>query len=116
MNKHRNNNTESYIKKLRVALPGLARKHGTPLFIIDRTLLLTQLARFRKLLPRVELFYAVKANPNFEVIKTLAKHGCGFDVASKPEMELVLSAGVKPEKLIFAHTVKSNEAIQFAKC
>lgn len=114
MDKHKNN-IESYTKKLRLSLPALARKHGTPLFIISRTLLLTQLARFRKLLPRVELFYAVKANPNFEVIKTLAKYGCRFDVASKPEMKCVLSAGVKPEKLIFAHTVKSSEAIQFAR-
>ncbi|MGQ9678705.1 MAG: hypothetical protein ACUVUD_05425 [bacterium] len=101
-------------QKLRLALPGLARKHGTPLFIISRTLLLTQLARFRQPLPRVELFYAVKANHNFEVIKTLAKHGCRFDVASKPEIELVFSAEVKPERLILAHTVKRSEVIQFA--
>lgn len=114
MNKF-SNNTKTYIKKLRTALPGLAKKHGTPLFIISRTLLLAQLNRFRKLLPRVEPFYAVKANPNPEVIKLLAQHGCGFDVASEPEIELVLAAGVKPEKLIFANTIKRTEAIQFAR-
>lgn len=114
MNKF-SNNTKTYIKKLRTALPGLAKKHGTPLFIISRTLLLAQLNRFRKLLPRVEPFYAVKANPNPEVIKLLAQHGCGFDVASEPEIELVLAAGVKPERLIFANTIKRTEAIQFAR-
>lgn len=114
MNKF-SNNTKTYIKKLRTALPGLAKKHGTPLFIISRTLLLAQLNRFRKLLPRVEPFYAVKANPTPEVIKLLAQHGCGFDVASEPEIELVLAAGVKPEKLIFANTIKRTEAIQFAR-
>ncbi|MCL6465994.1 MAG: type III PLP-dependent enzyme [candidate division WOR-3 bacterium] len=96
-------------------MPGLAKKHGTPLFIISRTLLLAQLSRFRKLLPRVEPFYAVKANPNPEVIKLLARHGCGFDVASEPEMELVLGAGVEPERLIFANTIKRTGAIQFAR-
>jgi len=109
------NHTQTYLKKLRTVLPGLARKHGTPLFIISRTLLLAQLSRFRKLLPRVEPFYAVKANPNPEVIKLLARHGCGFDVASEPEMELVLGAGVEPERLIFANTIKRTGAIQFAR-
>jgi ornithine decarboxylase len=109
------NQTQTYLKKLRAALPGLAKKHGTPLFIISRTLLLAQLSRFRKLLPRVEPFYAVKANPNPEVIKLLARHGCGFDVASEPEMELVLGAGVEPERLIFANTIKRTGAIQFAR-
>ncbi len=95
-------------------MPKLAKKYGTPLFIISRTLLLAQLARFRKLLPRVEPFYAVKANPNPEVIKIFAAHGCGFDVASEPEIQLVLNAGVSPERVIFANTVKRPNAIQFA--
>ncbi len=52
----------SYRRQLESSLPRLAKKHGTPLFIISRTLLLEQVARFRKLLPRVEPYYAVKAN------------------------------------------------------
>lgn len=107
-------NHNGYLKKLRASFPRLAKKHGTPLFIISHTLLLAQLARFRKFLPRVEPFYAVKANPNPEVIKTLAAQGCGFDVASPPEIEWSLNAGALPERLIFANTIKKPAAIQYA--
>jgi len=77
-------NNQLHLNKLRSSFPALVKKHGTPLFIISRTLLLAQLHRFRSLLPRVEPFYAVKANPNPAVIKLLAEHGCGFDCASIP--------------------------------
>ncbi|MEO0009674.1 MAG: type III PLP-dependent enzyme [candidate division WOR-3 bacterium] len=107
-------NQNGYLRKLRASFPRLAKKHGTPLFVISRTLLLAQLAKFRKLLPRVEPFYAVKANPNPEVIKTLAQEGCGFDVASEPEIEWVLAAGADPKRVIFANTVKRPEAIKYA--
>lgn len=112
--KKRLNNNKLYLKELRASLPRLAKKHGTPLFIISRTLLLAQLNRFKRLLPRVEPFYAVKANPNPEVIKTLALQGCGFDVASEPEIQWVLNAGVEPERLVFANTIKRTAAIQYA--
>ncbi|MEO0069111.1 MAG: type III PLP-dependent enzyme [candidate division WOR-3 bacterium] len=112
--KKSHNNYQSYFKKLRASLPALAKKHGTPLFLISRTILYAQLNRFKKLLPRVEPFYAVKANPNPEVIKIFAESGCGFDVASEPEIKWVLSAGVAPERLIFANTIKRINALQFA--
>ncbi len=108
-------NNHNYYKKLKATLPRLARRHGTPLFIISRTILLAQLARFRKLLPRVEPFYAVKANPNPEVLKLLARTGCGFDVASEPEMEWALSTGAAPDNIIFANTIKRPAAITFAR-
>jgi ornithine decarboxylase len=104
----------SYIRELEQSLPRLAKKHGTPLFVISRTLLLEQVARFRKLVPRVEPYYAVKANSNPHVIEVLAAAGLGFDVASVAEIESVLEAGVSPDRLIYANTMKRNEAIEFA--
>lgn len=104
----------AYWHGLKESLPKLARKHGTPLFIVSRTLLLEQLVRFRKLLPRVEPFYAVKANPCPDVIRTLAEAGCGFDVASMPEIQWALDTGADPERLIFANTVKREPSIRYA--
>lgn len=106
--------SRTYLSQLRKSFPKLAKKHGTPLFVISRTLLLAQVARFRKLLPRVEPFYAVKANPNPNVLKLLAGAGLGFDVASVPEIEWALAAGATPDRLIFANTMKSDAAIEFA--
>ncbi|MEO0079174.1 MAG: type III PLP-dependent enzyme [candidate division WOR-3 bacterium] len=108
------NANSGYWRRLQKSLPALVRRHGTPLFIISRTLLLEQLGRFRKLLPRVEPFYAVKANPNPSILKLLVRAGLGFDVASAPEIKWTLEAGASPDRLVFANTMKSSEAIRFA--
>jgi ornithine decarboxylase len=107
--------TPNYLSRLHASLPRLARRHGTPLFIISRTLLLDQVRRFRKFLPRVRPYYAVKANPTPAVIKTLADAGCGFDVASLPEVEWALAAGAPPDRLIFANTMKRPKSIAAAR-
>lgn len=56
--------------------------------------------------PRVNPFYAVKCNPNPAIIAMLAALGAGFDCASEAEVELVLSAGVTQEQIIYAHPCK----------
>ena len=92
-----------------------AKKHGTPLMLISKASLKEQFSLFKKHLPKVEPFYAIKANPNPGMIKFFADLGCGFDVASANEMKTVLSLGVRPEKIIFANTIKSEKDILFAK-
>ena len=93
----------------------LLKHHSTPFMIIRKKQLLKQSQRFQKALPLVTPFYAVKANPHPDIIKTFIKEGCGFDVASAAEMRLVLGLGAKPEKIIFAHTIKSVEDIIAAR-
>ncbi len=66
-------------------------------------------------IPRVHPFYAVKCNDDTQVLKTLAALGTGFDCASKQEIAKVLSIGVAPSRIIFAHTTKIAHHIQFAK-
>jgi ornithine decarboxylase len=87
-------------------LRDLAKKHGTPLMVISRSALKRQVRRFREALPRVEPFFAVKANPHPEIVKTMVGESTGFDVASLPEIRAVLAAGAKPDRLIYANTVK----------
>jgi len=92
----------------------LVRRHGSPLFAISRTSLRAQYERFRKALPRVEPYYAVKANANPGVLKTLAAGGASFDAASIAEIDAVLAAGAAPAKIIFANTIKPAKAIAAA--
>lgn len=87
------------------------KKHKTPLMLISKKTLKGQLDRFKRYLGNVTPYYAIKANPHPEVIKTFIKLGIGFDVASAAEMNLVLSLGTPPNKVIFANTIKSNEDI-----
>jgi ornithine decarboxylase len=95
-------------------LKELARKHGTPLMIVSRGALRAQLERFRRALPRVEPFFAIKANAHPEILKTMAAGRASFDVASAAELNLALAAGAKPAQVIFANTVKPVESIAYA--
>ncbi|MBN1346925.1 MAG: type III PLP-dependent enzyme, partial [Phycisphaerae bacterium] len=70
-------------------LKDLARKHGTPLFIVDHDVLRRNYAEFRRRLPRVQAYYAVKANPAPEIVRTFYEMGASFDVASIGEFRLV---------------------------
>lgn len=84
-------------------------------FTLDVNNLIEQHQRWIKNIPRVKLFYAVKSNNSLEVIEILAALGTGFDCASKSEMQKVLSVGVRPERIIFAHTTKQKSHINFAR-
>lgn len=103
--------TTNNVKK---QIPNLVRKHGTPLFLISKNKLLNQLKRFQTLLPRVKPFYAVKSNSHPFILKTFADAGGCFDVASVHEMKTLLDMGVSPDRMIFANTVKTPEALKFA--
>jgi len=83
--------------------------------LIKRSVLQKQYSRFRKCLPFVAPYYAIKANPHRLVIKEFVALGAGFDVASAAEMKRVLSLGASPSKIIFANTIKSPEDIAYAR-
>ena len=103
-------------------LKKLAKQHGTPLFIVDHAELRKNFAQFRKFLPRVQPYYAVKANPSAEIVRTLYKAGASFDVASMPEFEIVhenikdLPAKARQDyiwdKIIYANPIKAIKTLQ----
>jgi ornithine decarboxylase len=70
-------------------LESIARKHGTPVVVIDHDVIRKNYASFKKHLPKVQAYYAVKANPAPEIVRTLYKAGASFDVASLPEFMTV---------------------------
>src|SRR5262249_44730284 len=63
----------------------LAKTHGTPLFVVDHEALLKNYESFRKHLPRVQVYFAVKSNSDPAIIKTFHDIGASFDVASVAE-------------------------------
>ena len=65
-------------------------------------------------MPRVEPFYAVKCNPDPAIVATLAALGAGFDCASAAEVELVLSLGVRPHRVVFANACKRPADVRAA--
>ncbi len=100
----------------------LAREHGTPIFVIDHEKLRDNYREFRENLPKVQVYFAVKANSNPEIVKTLFNMGSSFDVASMPEFMIVYENIRKMpakerqdwiwDKIIYANTIKPIETLE----
>ncbi|MET0734562.1 MAG: type III PLP-dependent enzyme [Microbacterium sp.] len=80
--------------------------HGTPVLLLDPERVRRQYRRLRAALPFVRFHYAVKALSHDTVIAALAEAGCGFDVATAQELDLVERHGVAPERVIHTHPIK----------
>ena len=100
-----------------VALPKVAERYGTPLYVYSATMIRDRYdtfdAAFRDL-PHT-LCYSVKANSNLAILRMLAKKGCGFDVVSGGELERVLVADRKAARnVVFSGVGKTREELTAA--
>jgi diaminopimelate decarboxylase len=98
-----------------VAIDSLVRKHGTPLYVYSQQTVTNHFGRLdRALSPLTQLIcYAVKANSNLAVLRTLANLGAGFDIVSEGELRRVMAAGGDPTKCVFAGVGKTEKEIAF---
>ena len=58
--------------------------------------------------------YAMKANSNQSVLRTLAKLGAGADVVSGGELKRALAAGIPPQKILFSGVGKTEAELRAA--
>ncbi len=94
----------------------LARKYGTPLYIYSHQTLVRHIKAYDEAYgayPHI-ICYAMKANTNAAVVKTLAKNGGGADIVSGGELFRALRAGVPSNKIVYAGVGKTEEEIRFA--
>lgn len=90
-------------------------EHGTPLYVYDRTVLQWRHDQIRKYMPKeIAVTYAVKANPNLELLREMKRLYDGVDIASVGEMEKCMAAGIEPAKMSFAGPGKSPTELRFA--
>lgn len=97
-----------------VSLDAIARQVGTPFYCYSTATLERHYNIFAEHFPGARICYAVKANGNVAVLKTLAKLGCGADVVSEGEIRLALAAGIKPQDIVFSGVGKTREEMAFA--
>ncbi len=99
-----------------VALSAIAERFGTPTYVYSRAHIEAQYRSFADALEGTPslVCYAVKANSNLGVLNVLARLGAGFDIVSRGELERVLAAGGKPEKIVFSGVGKSREDMRRA--
>jgi ornithine decarboxylase len=103
----------------------LAAQHGTPLFILDHSKIRENYRTFKRHLPRVQCYYAVKANSTQQIVETLFKEGSSFDVASYNEFmqvyQYIKHFDTKEkkrfvwDKIIFSNTIKDRITLQKIK-
>lgn len=85
-------------------------------YFIDLSSLEKQYNRFKSFLPKVTPFYAIKCNPDPLIVAKLYSLGCGFDCASKGEIEQVMNQlNADPKRIIFANPCKVCPHIEVAK-
>jgi diaminopimelate decarboxylase len=86
-----------------VAVPELAERFGTPLYVYDAASIRAQTAKVRDAFAALPFqpFYAMKANSNLAILRLIREHGFGCDAVSPGEIHLALRAGFAPESIWF---------------
>ncbi|KAL1436946.1 hypothetical protein MTO96_048968 [Rhipicephalus appendiculatus] len=91
------------------------QKDDDAFFVCDVGDIIRKVELWRKCLPRVTPFYAIKTCADPVIIAVLASLGVNFDCSNTNEMRAILDMGVQPDRIIYAHTIKSKSHMKFAE-
>ena len=99
-----------------VSLVELADAVGTPFYCYSTATLERHYRVFSEAFAgeKALVCYAMKANSNQAVLRTLAKLGAGADVVSGGELKRALAAGIPPERIVFSGVGKTEAEIRAA--
>lgn len=99
-----------------VPLPEIAAAVGTPFYCYSTATLTRHFTVFSSAFARMDALvcYAVKANSNIAVLKTLGRLGAGADIVSEGELRRALAAGIPANKIVFAGVGKTYDEMAFA--
>ncbi|MCE7762123.1 diaminopimelate decarboxylase [Pseudomonas putida] len=99
-----------------VALSAIAERFGTPTYVYSRAHIEAQYRSYADALQGTEhlVCFAVKANSNLGVLNVLARLGAGFDIVSGGELERVLAAGGRADRVVFSGVGKTREDMRRA--
>jgi len=98
------------------ALPELATRHGTPLYVYSQTSMLEAVDAYQRALRGRDhlICYAMKANSSLAVLQTFVEAGCGIDIVSGGELDRALAAGADPAKIVFSGVGKTRAEMRQA--
>lgn len=102
-----------------VSLKKIAKKFQTPFYVYSQT---TLLANFHEFQGEAELAglqkplicFALKSNPNRELLSVLAREGSGADIVSGGELQRAREAGIAASKIVFSGVGKTADEIKLA--
>lgn len=85
----------------------------SPFLVVDLKKIEENYLELIKNFPNAKIYYAVKANPAASIITLLNSLGSYFDIASRYELDKVLSLGVSPERVSYGNTIKKRSDIAY---
>jgi ornithine decarboxylase len=91
-----------------------SKNKETPFIIISLNRISKNYDYLKNNLPFAKIYYAVKANPDVNILKLLNKKGSFFDIATIYELDLLLDLGVSPDRISFGNTIKKEKDIAYA--
>jgi diaminopimelate decarboxylase len=99
-----------------VNLSDLAASVGTPFYCYSTATLERHYRVFSEAFAgeKILVCYAMKANSNQSVLRTLARLGAGADVVSGGELKRALAAGIPPQKIVFSGVGKTEAELRAA--
>lgn len=92
----------------------LLERYETPFIGMDLNIVRENYNNLKENFGEGKIYYAVKANPNREILKLLLDLGAYFDIASKGELDLIFSLNVHPDKISYGNTIKKSKDIAYA--
>ena len=91
-----------------------AERWGTPLHVLDLDAAAAQLAAYRTTFPAALIAYAVKANPDPQLLRRLVAEGAGCEVVTAVELTLARRAGCPPERIVMNGVGTRDEELHLA--
>lgn len=108
------NYEERFLYMEDVSIREISKKVPTPFFCYSKRALKENFEKFRKVFSKATICYAIKANSNIAVVKTLAACGAGADVVSGGELFLALKCGIPGGKIVYSGVGKTEKDISLA--
>src|SRR3990167_2367726 len=90
-------------------------KLETPFTVLDTEVAKYNTQHLNKLLPDVDLYYAIKSNSDPRLISAIRDQVKGFEVASRGELALLRSLGIESKQILFSNPVKVPSHLSFAR-
>jgi ornithine decarboxylase len=85
-----------------------------PYLLIDKEVVRQKVSIIGRNIRNSKVFYAVKANPDIEVLRLLNSLGTGFEIASEGELQILAALGVGPERIITSNPIKTLKFLEKA--
>ncbi|GGZ01109.1 diaminopimelate decarboxylase [Streptomyces poonensis] len=97
-----------------VPLTEIADRFGTPVYVLDEAEVRDRCRTYRTAFPDAEVLYAAKAFLCRAMARWTAEEGLGLDVCSAGELELAVTAGFPPERIVLHGNAKSPRDLDTA--